>query len=51
MMPDVVTILILFVIAEVARSLPRIIWSLRCPADSPNYVVPPDPARLFHRRR
>jgi len=46
-----VTILILFAVAEAFRSLPGIIWAIRCPADSPNYVLPPAPMRLIGRHK
>ena len=31
----------LWVIGQVARALPRIIWAIRCPSNSPHFVCPP----------
>jgi hypothetical protein len=44
------TVSILLAVAEAFRSLPGIIWAIRCPADSPNYVLPRAPTRLLGRR-
>jgi hypothetical protein len=32
--------LIMFAIAVITMNLPRIIWAVRCPANSPNYKCP-----------
>ena len=31
----------LVAIAQIARALPRIIWAIRCPANSRRYTCPP----------
>ena len=50
-MPELMAVLICFAVREVVRSLPGIIWSIRCPADSPNYKLPPSPRYLMGPRR
>jgi hypothetical protein len=43
----------LFIFAAVTiaalRAAPSIIWSIRCPPDSPNYKHPPQAPRLWRR--
>jgi hypothetical protein len=39
-MPEIACILIAIAIRELSRALPAIIWSIRCPSDSPRYRVP-----------
>ncbi|MGQ0661482.1 hypothetical protein [Sphingosinicella sp.] len=43
--------MMLICFAMVARELPAIIWSIRCPADSPNYKLPHSARSLLNRRR
>lgn len=42
-MPEIVLIIIAVgaVIVSLAKTLPVIIWSIRCPADSEGYIQPP----------
>lgn len=50
-MTEIIVILTCFAVAEVSRSLPGIIWAIRCPPDSPNYKLPPIVRRPLSPRR
>jgi len=51
-MTEIMVILICFAAREAFSSLPSIIWSIRCPADSSNYSLPTRsrPMNLLIRR-
>jgi hypothetical protein len=43
-MSDGLWLLGAWAIVQIARTLPGIVWSIRCPRDSKNYVFPAAPS-------